>query len=55
MYKGNILNYSEFEGIINKEGEEIINSSEEDYHILDSLESGRNKFNELIKNTWSEE
>tara|TARA_B100000427_G_C15334389_1_gene518321 strand:+ start:462 stop:797 length:336 start_codon:yes stop_codon:yes gene_type:complete len=55
MYKGKIVNYSEFEDMISEEGEEVTDTSGEGYHILDSLESGREKFNELIKNTWSQE
>lgn len=54
MYKGKVVNYTEFLEVIEKEGLEVIDTSEEDYHILNSLEEGKEKFNELIKNTWVE-
>ena len=53
MYKGKVVDYQEFSEMIGKV--EIINTTSEDDHILDSLDSGREKFNELIKNTWSKD
>jgi|TARA_B110000240_G_scaffold58614_1_gene66679 hypothetical protein len=54
MYNGEVVDYDTLCTIMEEKDIEHIDSSEENLHFLDTLEEGRKKYNELIKNTWSE-